>query len=146
MYKILLVLGFILQFKMVSNMIRTVSYEDVVDDDETLSSGYLTSDLRKKILKYSSLYNFWVKTQQLQSRRLILSFDFWRIFYVCLPEMHNMNIRDGCANIKLKLKILRNGNPRKYFKRLECLQCDGIFPALLNSHCSAVFSWAHGIN
>ena len=76
MYKILLVLGFILQFKMVFNMIKTVSYEDVVDDDETLSSGYLTSDLRKKILKYSSLYNFWVKTQQLQSRRLILSFDF----------------------------------------------------------------------
>ena len=61
---------------MVFNMIKTVSYEDVVDDDETLSSGYLTSDLRKKILKYSSLYNFWVKTQQLQSRRLILSFDF----------------------------------------------------------------------
>ena len=52
---------------MVFNIFKTVCYEDVVDDDETLSSGCLTSNLRKKHLKFSNLYNFFGETAKVDA-------------------------------------------------------------------------------
>ena len=85
---------------MVFKIFKTLTYEDVDDEGETLSSRCLTSNLKEKIVNtqffYDNLYIFFFcKTSAAKVHVSYCVLTFEENLYVCFTEMHNMNMPEG---------------------------------------------------